>query len=153
MPRAPNFTRLALVLLFAWPAISTSDEGPLKEPESLATRFVDAWNSHDAAAFGALMAVDADWVTASGIRLRGRDSIQAYLADEHATWAKSTTMRATNIHVRSLSRNSAVVLFEWEISTPAESGGAPSIARGNNLFVAVMGGGWAIASGQVARKR
>ena len=99
------------------------------------------------------MADDADWVTASGIRLLGRDKIQAYLADEHATWAKTTTMRAMNVHVCSLNRDSAVVLFDWEIATPAEDGGASSVARGNNQFVAVRDGGWRIVSGQVARKR
>jgi uncharacterized protein (TIGR02246 family) len=154
MPRIAAFPRLlAVAMLFAWPATSTPSEGTLKEADSLATRFVAAWNSHDVTAFAVLMAPDADWVTASGLRLAGRDKIQAYLADEHATWAKTTTMRATNIHVRALSRNSAVVLFDWEIETPAEGGGAPSVARGNNQFVAVKNGAWIIASGQVARKR
>lgn len=99
------------------------------------------------------MAADADWVTASGIRLRGRDRIQAYLADEHATWAKRTSMRALNIHVRPLNAKAAIVLFEWEIATPGEDGGAPSVARGNNLFVAFDDNGWIIVSGQVARAR
>jgi uncharacterized protein (TIGR02246 family) len=154
MPRIPSLARLlALALLFAWPATSMPGEGLSKDAESLATRFVEAWNTHDAAAFGALMAGDADWVTASGIRLLGRDKIQAYLADEHATWAKTTTMRAMNVHVRSLSRDSAVVLFDWEMATPAEDGGASSVARGNNQFVAVRDGDWKIVSGQVARKR
>jgi uncharacterized protein (TIGR02246 family) len=154
MRRSLIATRLlALALLFVWPAESLPAEDPSKNAESLATRFVAAWNTHDAAAFGALMADDADWVTASGIRLSGREKIQAYLAEEHATWAKNTTMRVMNIHVRSLGRNSAVVLFEWEIETPAEDGGAPPVARGNNLFVAVKDGSWIVASGQVARKR
>jgi len=133
--------------------VSAAGEAPTHEAGALVTRFVAAWNAHDAPAFGALMATDADWVTASGVRLRGRDKIQAYLAEEHASWAKQTTMRAVNIHVRPLNRTSAVVLFEWEIATPGEEGGAPSVARGNNLFVAADDKGWSIVSGQVARAR
>ena len=99
------------------------------------------------------MAEDADWVTASGLRLRGREKIRAYLSEEHATWAKRTSMQATNILVRRLSGKTSIVSFEWTITTPAEGGGTPSVARGNNLFVAVDEKGWAIVSGQVARIR
>lgn len=144
---------LALVLFVTCPVTSRPDEVPTRNARDLATRFVAAWNAHDAPAFRALMAGDADWVTASGVRLRGRDNIQAYLAEEHATWAKPTTMRAMNIHVRALNRSTAVVLFEWEISTPGKDGGAPAVARGNNQFVAVDDKGWAIVAGQVARAR
>jgi len=99
------------------------------------------------------MAADADWVTASGVRLRSRDKIQSFLAEEHATWAKTTSMRALNVQVRAMNDKTAVVLFEWEIATPGKEGGAPSLARGNNLFVAVDDQGWTIVAGQVARAR
>jgi len=154
MPQVPSAPRLVtLILLFGWLGASTAGESAPRDARELATRFAAAWNAHDAASFGVLMAPDADWVTASGIRLRGRDKIQAYLADEHATWARHTSMRAMNIHVRPLSAHTAIVLFEWEIATPGEGGAAPSVARGNNLFVAVDDHGWTIVSGQVARAR
>jgi uncharacterized protein (TIGR02246 family) len=154
MPPVPSIAKLlALVLLFTWPGASLAVDPALREARELATRFAEGWNAHDAASFGALMAMDADWVTASGIRLRGRDKIQAYLAEEHATWAKRTSMRTLNIHVRALNAKMAIVLFEWEIATPDEGGGAPSVARGNNLFVAIDDNGWIIVSGQVARAR
>ena len=124
-----------------------------RDVREVVTRFVEAWNSHDFAKFGALVAKDADWVTASGSRLQGRDRIQGYLADEHATWAKQTTMKSLNIHVRPLDVKTAIVFFEWEIATPGEAGAAPSVARGNNLFVAVDDNGWTIIAGQVARAR
>ena len=99
------------------------------------------------------MAEDADWVTASGLRLRGRAKIQGYLAEEHSTWAKRTTMQASNIHVRPLNAKISIVSFEWTITTPGEEGSMPSIARGNNLFVATNEKGWTVVSGQVARAR
>jgi len=99
------------------------------------------------------MAEDADWVTASGLRLRGREKIRAYLSEEHATWAKRTRMQASNIHVRPLDERTSIVFFEWVITTPGEGDSKPSVARGNNLFVATDDHGWAIVSGQVARIR
>lgn len=119
----------------------------------LASRFVDAWNAHDSVAFAKLMAEDADWVTASGLRLRGRENIRAYLSEEHATWAKRTSMQAMHVHVRPLNEKTSIVSFEWTITTPGEEGGPPSVARGNNLFVTVDEKGWLIVSGQVARVR
>lgn len=139
------------MILCAWAVESVSAEGPIREPGDLATRFAAAWNAHDSAAFAALMATDADWVTASGVRLRGRAQIQAFLAEEHELWAHRTTMRALNIRVRSLDRKTAVVLFEWEIATPRGPGEAPLVSRGNNLFVASDDKGWIIVAGQVAR--
>jgi uncharacterized protein (TIGR02246 family) len=153
MHRLISIKLLALVLVGTWSCASNPGETPARGAGDVATRFVAAWNAHDPPAFGALMAADADWVTASGIRLRGRDRIQAYLADEHATWAKPTSMRAMNIQVRALNPKSAVILFEWAIETPAKDGGASSITRGNNLFVAANENGWTIVAGQVARAR
>jgi len=145
--------RLFTLLICAWAGASVSGEVPPREARDLATQFVSAWNAHDSVAFAALMAKDADWVTASGIRLHGRDKIQAYLAEEHTTWAKHTSMRALNILVRPVNRKTATILFEWEIATPGTEGGAPSVARGNNMFVAINDNGWRIVTGQVARAR
>jgi uncharacterized protein (TIGR02246 family) len=129
-------------------ALSTQ-QARAAEPDALVNGFVAAWNSHDAAAFGKLFAADADWVTASGLRLRGRDRIQAYLAEEHATWAKTTRMQVTNVHLRRLNPDTVTVFFEWEITDAA----AGSSRRGNNVFVATRSGaGWSIGAGQVARK-
>ena len=140
------------VLLFTWACLSAAGDPPRNAGE-LATRFVEAWNAHDPAAFGALMAEDADWVTASGVRLRGRERIQAYLSEEHASWAKRTNMRAINIRVRPMNEKTSIVLFEWEIASPGEGAGVSTVSRGNNLFVAVHDTHWTIVAGQVARGR
>jgi uncharacterized protein (TIGR02246 family) len=151
MRHAKSITLPAMFAVLS--CVSLASEKPAGDAKDLATRFVAAWNTHDAAAFGALMAVDADWVTASGIRLAGRDRIQAYLGEEHSTWAKHTIMRASNIRVRALDAKTAVVLFEWEIETPGNEGAAPTISRGNNLFVVAHETRWSIVAGQVARTR
>ena len=152
MRQVPSIIKLpALLLMLAGACASSADE-PAGDARAVATRFVDAWNAHDPAVFAELMAEDADWVTASGLRLRGREKIRAYLSEEHATWAKRTTMEATNLHVRPLNANTSVVFFEWAITTPGAGGGTPAVSHGNNLFVVVDEKGWTIVSGQVARK-
>ena len=120
-------------------------------PGDLLVGFVAAWNTHNPKAFGDLMASDADWVTASGKRLRGRELIVGFLAAEHSSWAKHTIMRTRSTHVRMLDQKTAVLMLEWEILTPGENGAAPTVARGNNVFVALQERGWLIVAGQVAR--
>ena len=120
-------------------------------PNDLLVGFVAAWNTHNPKAFGDLMAADADWVTASGKRMHGREQIVEFLAAEHSTWAKRTTMRTRSVHVRMLDEKTAVLMLEWEIVTPGETGAAPAVARGNNVFVARQEQGWLIVAGQVAR--
>lgn len=117
-------------------------------PDSLVLGFVHAWNAHDVKALGELFAADADWVTAAGLRVTGREAIQAALATEHATWARVSTMRATSTEVRTLREELAMVSFGWEITL---SGSSADPFRGNTLFLAVKEGDrWMIVSGQVA---
>lgn len=121
-------------------------------PEVVAKQFADAWNAHDMAAFGDLFATDADWVTASGSRMNGREKIRAYLAEEHATWAKTTRMEAANVHVRHLNRSTAMVFFDWTL-TPTQGAKGAKVRHGNNVLLATkFGPGWIVAAGQVARK-
>ena len=148
----PRVSHMLVCLVLAWSSASPG-MSITPAPDGVVIGFVAAWNSHSPAAFGQLMAADADWVTASGQRLRGREPIQEYLAEEHATWAKTTTMKALSVHVRLIDDKTAVVMFEWQIRTPGAAGAEPTVTHGNNLFVAVKNGDWLIVSGQVARAR
>jgi uncharacterized protein (TIGR02246 family) len=146
--RFRNFGVLALLAALWLPAIGAAQAS---EPQSLVQAFAAAWNAHDAKAFEKLFAADADWITAPGTRLKGRGAIRDFLADEHKTWARTTTMTPSNILVRLQAPDVAVVLFDWEIAR-SESAGEPG--RGNNLFVATrQAGQWIIAAGQVASRR
>ncbi len=123
--------------------------------DAVAESFVHAWNEHDMEAFGRLFAVDADWVTASGVHLTGRKDIQAYLTQEHSTWAKATTMKAMDTRVRRISADMAVVVLQWQIEgAPEPASKEVTITRGNNLFVTTrQHDGWSIVAGQVASRR
>ncbi len=118
-------------------------------PGALADAFVQAWNTHDARAFGRLYADDAEWITVGGERHKGRAAVEGALAREHASWARTTTLRATDVVVRDIDSENAIVMFRWEV-TRAEEGAAKPLA-GNTLLVAAKHDGrWIIVAGQVA---
>ena len=138
---------VALVLVVGWTAgvaarQTSSDAG------ALADAFVHAWSTHDVGAFGRLYADDADWVTVGGDTHKGRLAVEGALAKEHASWARTTTLRATDVVVRAIDAGNATVMFKWEI-TRSEEKGKP--LRGHTLLVAAkQEGRWIIIAGQAA---
>lgn len=136
-------TLLALVLL------RTGIGAQRPTPDALAEAFAHAWNAHDPAAFRELYSDDADWVTVAGVRHRGGDAIAAALIKEHTTWARSTTLRATDVAVRVITPDHSIVIFSWEISSAVEGAAPPR--RGSTLMVAARHArGWVVIAGQVA---
>jgi uncharacterized protein (TIGR02246 family) len=138
---------VALVILTGLSVVAAGQLSP--RAEDLVDAFVQAWNAHDGPTFGRLYADDADWVMVGGERLKGRTAIEAALTKEHATWARMTTLRATDVSVRELGAGHAIVMFKWEIASDAERGGRRF--RGNSvLAVAKARQGWVILAGQAA---
>ena len=140
-------TRQLVMLVLACFSLVAGPRAQSPAPESVADRFVRAWNAHDGAAFGELFSEDAYWITASGERVKGRAHVRAYLEKEHATWARSTTMKADDVEVKPLARGLAIVSFRWEIAgaDPARS------RRGTGLMVAAASETrWMVVAGQVA---
>jgi uncharacterized protein (TIGR02246 family) len=122
---------------------------PYSAARDLVDAFAQAWNTHDGPAFGRLYADDADWVMVGGERLKGRTAIEEALTKEHATWARTTTLRATDVSVRELDPGRAVVMFKWEIASNSERGAR--VFRGNTVLVAAKARqGWIIVAGQAA---
>lgn len=120
---------------------------PQAAPDSVASSYATAWNAHDASALGRLFADDADWVTASGARLRGRTAIEGFLRNEHQTWARDTSMKVSETQVRTITLETAVITFGWEITQRRRA--APF--RGSIMVVATrQPSGWQIVAGQVA---
>jgi uncharacterized protein (TIGR02246 family) len=139
---------VAALVMFAWTTAVAAAQRPAA-PGALVDAFVHAWNTHDGPAFGRLYADDADWVMVGGERLKGRTAIEEALTKEHVNWARSTTLRATDVVVRELDPERAVVMFKWEITADAERGARPF--RGNTvLVVAQARERWVIIAGQAA---
>ena len=143
---------LSLSLLLGFVSTASAET---RGPDDVVDVFARAWNAHNMKAFGQVLSDDADWVTVSGARLKGRTEIQAFLDEEHSGWAKTTSMRTTGVSTRSLGADAAAVHFNWEISGAIGRDGQPSAAsRGVNLLVvAKEAAGWKVVAGQVAVNR
>jgi uncharacterized protein (TIGR02246 family) len=118
-------------------------------PEDIAEDFVRAWNSHDRQQIANLFIDTAYWVPIVGVRLDGRDAIVNDLGTAHATWARRTTMKATDVVVRQLRPDTAVVLFNAPF---LDKDGTPVEPANALLIVAVeRAEGWRIAVGQLTK--
>ena len=138
---------VALVIVFGWTAGAAA--GQPSAAGALADAFVDASNTHDVRALGRLYADDADRVTVGGERHKGRVAVEGVLAKEHASWARTTILRATDVSVRAIDSENAIVMFKWEITRTEESGVRP--LRGNTVLVAAkQDGRWIITAGKAA---
>lgn len=140
--------RLAATLCLAL-AAATAVASEADSPEAVATGFVQAWNSHQADNFAALFTDDAAWVPVVEQRLEGRARILADLDQAHTSWAKATTLRASDIAVRPLGRDVAVVLLRAPF---LDRDGAP-VEPGNALLLVVVrqGAHWRITAGQLTK--
>lgn len=120
-------------------------------PDEVVDLFARSWNAHSTKAFCDVLSDDADWVTVAGTRLKGRSEIQAFLDKEHNGWARTTSMRTTDVAIRVLGVDAAVVYFNWEITRAVGRDGQPSApSRGVNLLVlAKQVDGWRVVAGQV----
>lgn len=141
-----------LVLVLATAGGAARGDEPSR-PGTLAERFVEAWNTHAPKSFGIVLAVDADWVTASGIVLRGRADIEDYLAREHATWARETSMAAVAISSRAVAKDVVVVRLEWSITDSAQTRTERTFPGVTQFVAERTGQQWRVVSGQVTSGR
>ena len=135
--------------------IPTASTAQVATAEALVDGYSRSWNSHDPALLKDIFAPDAAWVTVGGIRLTDLATVQAAIAKEHSTWAKSTSLATHNTVVRLVAKDIAVIYFDWEISGALDRDGKPAPAfRGVSMFVASKGGkGWQVVAGQASNTR
>ena len=139
------------VLLFSAFIARAADPVDTAGPESLADRFVQAWNTHDTSAFKELFVPNAYWVPTVDSRLDGRDNILADLGKAHETWAKTTTMGVSrgSVSSRLVQPDVAVVLFH----TGFRQADGTLTTPGNAVLLVVVkqSDGWKIAAGQITK--
>jgi uncharacterized protein (TIGR02246 family) len=128
-----------------------SDPTDRVAPESLADRFVQAWNTHEASSFENLFTPNAYFVPTVNSTLDGRDNILADFGKAHTGWAKATTMgiHSGSVSARSVHPDVAVVIFHVGFR---QTDGTLTTPGNAVLLVAVkQSDGWQIAAGQVAK--
>lgn len=108
---------------------------------------VSAWNAHDAGAFAAVFAADADFTNVFGMRAHGRAAIEAFHQPIFATMFKDSRLTAGPPRVRRVRSDVAAVDLPWEMTGARDpTGGEWQRRRGLINMLIVRGpDGWAIA--------
>ena len=105
------------------------------------------WNAHDAKAFSAPFAAEADYVVVNGMYVKGRDEIEKGHTGIFTTIYKDSRNIGTIKSVRFLRKDVAVVHTEWNLEFTAGGGKR----KGHALSTMIMTkdkGKWSIAAFQ-----
>jgi len=105
-----------------------------------------AWNQHDARAFAANFAEDADFTNVFGMPAKGRSAIEQFHAPIFATMFRDSELSLAETRIRFLRSDVAAVDACWEMTGAYDPHGKPwPRRRGLLSFVATRGagGGWA----------
>lgn len=103
----------------------------------LVARFVDAWNLHDARAFTAVFAEDADFTNVRGTQASGHAAIERLHAQVFSTVFKDSNQTASVTKIRFIKPDVAAVDVRWEMTGSTNPDGSLRPLR-NGLLNFVM---------------
>jgi uncharacterized protein (TIGR02246 family) len=111
----------ALISTAAADQSSPSESTPNQEESEKAirqvlTRFVEAWNHHDAKAFSMVFAEDADFTNVRGMSAHGRAEVEKFHAPRFATHLKESNQKITETKIRFITPEIAAVDAHWEMT-------------------------------------
>jgi uncharacterized protein (TIGR02246 family) len=116
------------IVLAALPSTSrgqTKSETDQQAIVAVIDHFVSAWNRHDAKAFAAVLAEDADFTNWRGEGASGRSKIEEFHAPMFATIFKNSRLSYTPINTRFLRPDVAAVDVHWEMTGATDAQGNP----------------------------
>ena len=113
---------------------------------ALMDRFMDAWNRHDAKAFAAVFAEDADFTNWRGTGASGRLRIEELHAPMFATIFKNSHQKYTSIKSRFIRPDVVAVDVHWEMTgvMDAQENSRPDRLGLLNFVMAKNDGQWQI---------
>jgi uncharacterized protein (TIGR02246 family) len=126
------FSLLLPLLLMA----QTGQETEEHAIRAVMDRFMDAWNHHDAKAFAAVFAEDADFTNVRGMGASGREKIETFHAPMFATIFSKSHHEYTDIKTRLLRPNLAAVDVSWKMTDAMDPQG--NLRDRNGLLNFVM---------------
>ena len=144
------FAAGSALLFLAGPARAQNnadDQGALRRIE---TGWQEAWNRHDMKALAALVAEDVDFITVAGTWLKGRKAFEEHHAARHAMQFKESVWTTTDVRVKFLKPDVALVHVSWGIEGDKDPDGTPRQPR-RGIFTRVVtkeGGRWLIKASQ-----
>ncbi len=133
-----------LTLSVPLPATGASkDESAI---EDVVTRFMSAWNQHDAHAFSLVFAETADFTNLRGAGASGRAAIEAFHAPLFQTLFKSSHQTASVKSLRFIKPDVAAVDVLWEMTGSTDGSGVPIPLRKGllNFLMTKQAGQWSI---------
>jgi len=121
-------------------------QGDTQQIHGVMNAFVDAWNQHDAKAFAAVFAEDADFTNWRGQGTSGRSKIEEFHAPLFATIFKNSHQTMTDIKIRFVRPDVAAVDVHWELTgqTDAQGNARPPRQGILNFVMAKKDGKWQI---------
>ena len=106
----------------------------------------DAWNAHDAHAFAAIFAWNADFTNVFGMYAHGREEIERFHRPLFETMFKESRLAAIRTRIRPIRPDVAAVDLHWEMSGARDPSGNqwPSRCGLMSLIATREQGGWSI---------
>lgn len=111
-----------------------------REARRLVESLTAAWNVHDARAFAANFAEDADFTNVFGMQASGREAIERFHAPIFATMFRDSRLTATQVRVRPIRPDVAAVDMHWEMTGARDPMGREWPARRGLINMVIAGG-------------
>ncbi len=145
-----NILIMMAVFCLAGPAAVLAQggsEADRKAIRELMDQFAAAWNRHDAHAWAAIFAEDADFTNVRGVSASGRPDIEAFHVKVFQTMFKNSVIKFTDIKTRFVRPDVAGVDVHWEMEGATDPQGNPTPGRRGllNLMMTKDGGKWEVA--------
>ena len=147
--RIPQILMAAAISSLLLPLAAIGQNGDARDHQAIQgvmDRFEDAWNRHDAKAFAAVFAEDADFTNWRGTGASGRSKIEEFHAPMFATIFKNSHQKYTDVRTRFVRPDVAAVDVRWEMTGATDPHGNPRPERQGllNFVMAKNGGQWQI---------
>lgn len=84
--------------------------------QQIVDAFVAAWNSHDAGAFSAIFAQDADFTNVFGMKATGRSSIEQFHRPIFETMFKDSQLKANKTQMRTIRPDVIALDIHWSMT-------------------------------------
>jgi uncharacterized protein (TIGR02246 family) len=142
---------VALLLAISGSAASVTADQARDEAEirDVQARQAQTWNRHDAKAYAALFAEDADVVNVAGWRWKGRRQLEERMAAAFAFAFRESTLTVSDVDVRFLAPGVAIAHVRWTMVGARMPPGMPEPRQGiQSLTMTKESGGWRIAAFQ-----
>jgi uncharacterized protein (TIGR02246 family) len=147
--RALRIIVACCLLALAQPVLAAGpdDEQAIRDLQRL---WDEAWNSHDIAALGSLVAEDVRFVNVAGVVLSGRNEFEKLQTRTHAMQFKESVRTVSGAEIKFIAPEIAVAHVKWNMRGDKDSDGRPREPRNGVMMQVLMkrNGKWTVVAAQ-----